>query len=141
MSMIPLLKTNFLFFFCCRNDSDYSRSPNVTPLKQRQDDNSPNKTTVLSELSYNDQNQNESKTNTIDSLIGRHSFDNKLPNNRNTSDTNINSNTGEGETRKRRGNADRGYFIAKELLSTERTYKKDLEVVNIVSFQPKFINF
>ena len=28
---------------------------------------------------------------------------------------------------------DRAYFIAKEILMTERTYKKDLEVLNLVS--------
>lgn len=28
---------------------------------------------------------------------------------------------------------DRAYFIAKELLTTERTYLKDLEVVTVVS--------
>ena len=29
--------------------------------------------------------------------------------------------------------ADRSYFIAKEILMTERTYKKDLEILNLVS--------
>ena len=28
---------------------------------------------------------------------------------------------------------DRAYFIAKEILMTERTYKKDLEILNLVS--------
>ena len=28
---------------------------------------------------------------------------------------------------------DRAYYIAKELLMTERTYKKDLEVITVVS--------
>ena len=28
---------------------------------------------------------------------------------------------------------DRAYFIAKEILMTERTYKKDLEIINLVS--------
>ena len=28
---------------------------------------------------------------------------------------------------------DKAYFIAKEILMTERTYKKDLEVINLVS--------
>jgi hypothetical protein len=28
---------------------------------------------------------------------------------------------------------DRAYFIAKEILMTERTYKKDLEVISLVS--------
>ena len=27
---------------------------------------------------------------------------------------------------------DRAYFIAKEILMTERTYKKDLEILNLV---------
>ena len=27
---------------------------------------------------------------------------------------------------------DKAYFIAKELLMTERTYKKDLEIINLV---------
>lgn len=30
---------------------------------------------------------------------------------------------------------ERPYFIAKEILMTERTYKKDLEVINLVSKQ------
>ena len=29
--------------------------------------------------------------------------------------------------------ADKAYYIAKELLMTERTYKKDLEVLTVVS--------
>ena len=29
---------------------------------------------------------------------------------------------------------DKAYFIAKEILMTERTYKKDLEVINLVSW-------
>lgn len=29
---------------------------------------------------------------------------------------------------------DRAYFIAKEILMTERTYKKDLEVISLVSY-------
>lgn len=28
---------------------------------------------------------------------------------------------------------DKAYYIAKELLMTERTYKKDLDVINVVS--------
>ena len=35
--------------------------------------------------------------------------------------------------RKKRYPTDRPYFIAKEILMTERTYKKDLEVINLVS--------
>ena len=31
---------------------------------------------------------------------------------------------------------DRPYFIAKEILMTERTYKKDLEIVNLVRTGP-----
>jgi hypothetical protein len=31
---------------------------------------------------------------------------------------------------------DRAYFIAKEILMTERTYKKDLEVISLVSYIP-----
>lgn len=31
---------------------------------------------------------------------------------------------------------DRAYFIAKELLTTERTYVKDLEVITVVSEAP-----
>ena len=30
---------------------------------------------------------------------------------------------------------DRAYFIAKEILMTERTYKKDLEIINLVSIR------
>ncbi|XP_069942453.1 FERM, ARHGEF and pleckstrin domain-containing protein 2 isoform X5 [Cherax quadricarinatus] len=37
----------------------------------------------------------------------------------------------EGESRKRKYPSDKAYFIAKEILTTERTYKKDLEVMNL----------
>ena len=37
----------------------------------------------------------------------------------------------EGESRKKKGPQDRAYYIVKEFLTTERTYKKDLEVLNI----------
>ncbi|XP_063605248.1 FERM, ARHGEF and pleckstrin domain-containing protein 1-like isoform X3 [Penaeus indicus] len=37
----------------------------------------------------------------------------------------------EGESRKRKYPSDKAYFIAKEILTTERTYKKDLEVINM----------
>ena len=33
---------------------------------------------------------------------------------------------------------DRAYYIAKELLMTERTYKKDLEVITVVRFSSVF---
>ena len=39
----------------------------------------------------------------------------------------------EGESRKRKYPSDKAYFIAKEILTTERTYKKDLEVISLVS--------
>ncbi|KAG8198630.1 hypothetical protein JTE90_026527 [Oedothorax gibbosus] len=35
------------------------------------------------------------------------------------------------EVRRKRVPADKGYFISKELLMTERTYKKDLELINV----------
>ncbi|XP_067014645.2 FERM, ARHGEF and pleckstrin domain-containing protein 1 [Anabrus simplex] len=38
---------------------------------------------------------------------------------------------GEVEVRKKRFPIDRAYFIAKEILMTERTYKKDLEVITV----------
>ena len=34
---------------------------------------------------------------------------------------------------------DRAYFIAKEILMTERTYKKDLEIINLVSDVIKYV--
>ena len=40
--------------------------------------------------------------------------------------------TGTGESRKRKYPSDKAYFIAKEILTTERTYKKDLEVMHVV---------
>ena len=46
-----------------------------------------------------------------------------------------NGNETDTETRKKRYPTDRAYFIAKEILMTERTYKKDLEVINSVSRQ------
>lgn len=39
----------------------------------------------------------------------------------------------DGESKKRKYPTDRSYFIAKEFLTTERTYKKDLEVIDVVS--------
>lgn len=36
------------------------------------------------------------------------------------------------EIRKKKWPTDRAYFLAKELLMTERTYKKDLDVLNTV---------
>lgn len=44
----------------------------------------------------------------------------------------------EGESRKRKYPSDKAYFIAKEVLTTERTYKKDLEVINLVSCKTIF---
>ncbi|PSN29677.1 FERM, RhoGEF and pleckstrin domain-containing protein 2 [Blattella germanica] len=38
---------------------------------------------------------------------------------------------GEVDMRRKRYPTDRAYFIAKEILMTERTYKKDLEVINL----------
>lgn len=38
-----------------------------------------------------------------------------------------------GETHKRKWPADRAYFLTKEILMTERTYKRDLDVINTVS--------
>lgn len=41
----------------------------------------------------------------------------------------------EGEGKKKsRPTLDKTYYIAKEILTTELTYKKDLDVINIVSF-------
>lgn len=37
----------------------------------------------------------------------------------------------DGDVRRKKFPSDRSYFIAKELLMTERTYKKDLEVINL----------
>lgn len=37
----------------------------------------------------------------------------------------------DGEVKKKRSAADKAYFIAKEFLMTERTYRKDLEVINL----------
>ena len=56
----------------------------------------------------------------------------------------VNANTGpntttiivdiEGEVKKKpRYGADKTYYIAKEILMTELTYKKDLDVINVVS--------
>ena len=43
--------------------------------------------------------------------------------------------TGRGSGSKRKQPTERGYFIAKELLTTERTYGKDLDVINGVSIE------
>ena len=37
----------------------------------------------------------------------------------------------------RRIPADRAFFIAKEMLSTERTYRTDLRILNVVSWAPR----
>ncbi|XP_054290625.1 FERM, ARHGEF and pleckstrin domain-containing protein 1-like [Macrosteles quadrilineatus] len=37
----------------------------------------------------------------------------------------------DGEVKKKRNTSDKAYFIAKEILMTERTYRKDLEVINL----------
>ncbi|CAB4062998.1 FARP2 [Lepeophtheirus salmonis] len=39
--------------------------------------------------------------------------------------------TTDTETRRKRYPTDKAYFIAKEILMTERTYKKDLEIINL----------
>lgn len=39
-----------------------------------------------------------------------------------------------GEAHKRKWPADKAYFLTKEILMTERTYKRDLDVINSVSF-------
>jgi FERM, RhoGEF and pleckstrin domain protein 2 len=40
-----------------------------------------------------------------------------------------------GETHKRKWPADKAYFLTKEILMTERTYKRDLDVINSVSLE------
>lgn len=40
----------------------------------------------------------------------------------------------EGEVKKKKFPSDKTYYIAKEILLTELTYKKDLDVINVVSF-------
>lgn len=42
------------------------------------------------------------------------------------------------EIKKKKWPTDRAYFLAKELLMTERTYKKDLDVLNTVSIDCDF---
>lgn len=44
------------------------------------------------------------------------------------------------ELRKKKWPTDRAYFLAKELLMTERTYKKDLDVINTVRRTKHFIH-
>ena len=41
--------------------------------------------------------------------------------------------------KKKKWPTDRAYYLAKELLMTERTYKKDLDVINHVSFENIFV--
>lgn len=110
---------------------------NVSSMKNQSPDSNYIQTNVLSELSMNDQNQKQSsKLNAGDSLIGNNSLDTKLMknyNNRSTLEDNSTPGTGDTENKRKRFANDRGYFIAKELLSTERTYKKDLDVINLVS--------
>ncbi|KAL0281562.1 UNVERIFIED_CONTAM: hypothetical protein PYX00_002510 [Menopon gallinae] len=82
----------------------------------------------------NDQNQKQSKLNTGDSLIGNNSLDTKLMknyNNRSALEDSSTPGSGDTENKRKRFATDRGYFIAKELLSTERTYKKDLDVISV----------
>ena len=42
--------------------------------------------------------------------------------------------TNDGELKKKKWPTDQAYFLAKEILMTERTYKKDLEVINTVKY-------
>lgn len=39
-----------------------------------------------------------------------------------------------GDTLKKKWPTDKAYFLSKEILMTERTYKRDLDVINSVSF-------
>lgn len=40
---------------------------------------------------------------------------------------------------KQRWPTDKAYYIAKELLMTERTYKKDLDMINVVTLFIQFL--
>ena len=45
----------------------------------------------------------------------------------------------EEDARRKRFPADKAYYVAKELLMTERTYKKDLEVITVVTTAFNFL--
>ncbi|XP_046442201.1 FERM, ARHGEF and pleckstrin domain-containing protein 1-like [Daphnia pulex] len=65
-------------------------------------------------------------------LLG-HSIENNNNINNNIGNTSAKSSNGpvEGEMRRKRHPTEKAYYIAKELLMTERTYKKDLEVIDL----------
>lgn len=46
-----------------------------------------------------------------------------------------------GETHKRKWPANKAYFLTKEILMTERTYKRDLDVINSVNYSGFSIQF
>lgn len=55
----------------------------------------------------------------------------------NSNTTNISNTTTiiadiEGEVKRKKFPSDKTYYIAKEILMTELTYKKDLDVINVV---------
>lgn len=71
-----------------------------------------------------------------DSNLSKEQYLNSLNANTITNGTNTTTIVAEieGEARKRtRFAGDKSYYIAKEILMTELTYKKDLDVINVVS--------
>lgn len=94
----------------------------------------PNNKVVNGNANDNSINENE-EISPIKSLSTKEQYLNSL-----NANSTLNGNTTtiiaeiEGEAKKKpRTTLDKTYYIAKEILTTELTYKKDLDVINIVS--------
>ncbi|CAH0557314.1 unnamed protein product [Brassicogethes aeneus] len=107
------------------NNNFYTSTPNVKKLNGN-----------ISDVSMNATN-GEYTTNKIDQSPIRNLAKEQLMNsiNANTTPNGMNTTTIiaeiEGEVRKKPRMSDKTYFIAKEILMTEMTYKKDLEVIDV----------
>lgn len=111
------------------NNNFYSSTPNVKKVNGN-----------ISDISMNATNGDYTTSKINDSPI-RNFAKEQLMNsiNANTNGTNTTTIIAEieGEVKKKSRPTDKTYYIAKEILMTELTYKKDLDVINVVS---KIIN-
>lgn len=113
-----------------------SKLANATPFRYHGD------STAISEgdavqsdsLALSSPSKNDAKLSPTDSFEGKP--------NAGINRKDLEGSTVESEVKKKRYNTDKGYFMIKELLSTERTYKKNLDVINKVRFRIcQFKNF
>ncbi|KAK6644512.1 hypothetical protein RUM43_000779 [Polyplax serrata] len=112
-------------------DGKLGRSANSTPSKYLSN-NVPTRATDTNHsdtITLNNQIKNDTKVSPSDSFLSQNNFDGRSFTNNNSKNGSEIS-VGELEVKKKRYNADKGYFMIKELLSTERTYTKNLDVIN-----------